>query len=242
MKTGNILRRVAAFGLALALCVTATDTGVFAKEKAKPAISDAKLAMDTNENYCISLDRASAKVTWKSSDSKLVKIEKAFGKYGQEVSLVTGNRTGSCTIKAKMKNKTYYCKVTVKKGDIIKKYSGRKSKTVLEKVTQTKKSIAIRYKMCAAAHKGCKCPQASYSSAIQLEKYTAGKWREVPMDVGIVFTCASLCIIKPKTSVSKTVRLENYYDISKLTAGSYRLNVNVRYPHVKSPYVKFTLK
>lgn len=241
MKTGTILKQISAFVMALVLCIAITDTTSFAKTKAKPTLSNTTLTVWTNQGLDLSLENASSKVTWKSSNRNLAKIDKTFGKYNQNVSLKTGNKSGTCTIKAKIKNKTYCCKVTVKKGDIVKKYSGKKSKTVLEKVTQSKHSLVIRYKMCAAAHKKCKCPPAAYGNAIRLEKYANGKWSKVPMNVNVVFTC-EMHTIAPKTSISKTIHLENYYDVSKLTEGNYRLYVNVYYPNVKDTYVNFKLK
>lgn len=254
MRTETILKRMAAALLVLVLCVTMTDMTSFAKAKTKPGLSDTSLTMWTNNSSFIYLEKATSKVTWKSSDKRIVKIEETFGKYKDEVSLQTGNRSGSCIITAKMKNKTYRCKITVKKGDIIKKYSGKKSKTVLEKITQKKKSIIIRYKMCAAAYKKSKCAPAGYGYETRLEKYTDGKWVEIPMNVNMAFPCGDVLpgtdvvfpcewiVIPPKTSISKEIHLEDYYDISQLTKGSYRLDVNVSYPHVKSPYVNFELK
>lgn len=194
MKTRTILRRIITILISLVLCITITDTTSFAKSKAKPTISDTKVTMNTNEEYCISLDRASSKVTWKSSNRKLVKIE-----------------------------------------------NGKKSKNVLEKVTQTKQSLMIRYKMCAASYNPKKGSLAAYGNAIQLEKYSNGQWHEVPMKLCIVFPCP-MFTIPPQTSIRKAIHLETYYDISKLTTGSYRLNVNVFYPDVTNPYVKFKLK
>ena len=240
MKTKSILKRIAAGLTALALCLTAADTTSFAKATSKPMLSDTSHTMMTNEEYMISLERAASKVTWKSSNPGIVKIEKSFGKYGRDVSLATGNKTGVCTIKAKMKNKTYSCKITVKKGIIIKKYSGKKSKTQLENITQTKKSIVIRYKMCNAAKKNCKCPPASYGLAIRLEKYINGKWCEIQPKYDLA-VCAVMFVIPSKTSVSKAIHLEDYFDISQLTKGKYRLYVNVFYPDVKDPYVEFNL-
>lgn len=244
MKTRFIFTRITAVLLAFILCVTFTDTTSIAKAKAKAKLSDTRLTMWTNDSSCISLERAASKVTWKSSNSKIVRIEKTSGKYSQDVSLETGNKTGSCTIKAKMKGKTYCCKITVKKGTIIKKYSGRKSKNVLERVVQTPNSLIVRYRMCAAIYDKKKDSPASYGESIRLEKYTDGKWNEVPMAVGVVFPCeaCALFVIPPQTSVSRAVHLEDYYDISKLEKGSYRLNVNVFYPDCKNPYVKFKLK
>lgn len=241
MKTGTFLGRITAFLMAVVLCVTITYTTSFAKAKAKPALSDTSLTLRTNENDYISLKNASSKVTWKSSDKSIVKIKNTFGKYTREVYLKTGNKTGSCKITARMKNKTYRCKVTVKKGDIIKKYTGNKSKTVLEKVTQTKKSIIIRYKMCAAAYNKKKGDPAGYGYSVQLERYTDGKWSEIPMNIDAAFLCV-WCVIPSKTSISREIHLENYYDISLLTKGSYRLDVNVLYPDTKAPYVKFEIK
>ncbi len=194
MKTRTILRRIITILISLVLCITITDTTSFAKSKAKPTISDTKVTMNTNEEYCISLDRASSKVTWKSSNRKLVKIE-----------------------------------------------NGKKSKNVLEKVTQTKQSLMIRYKMCAASYHPKNGSPAAYGNAIQIEKYSNGQWHEVPMKIGIVFPCP-MFTIPPQTSIRKAIHLETYYDISKLTTGSYRLNVNVFYPDVTNPYVKFKLK
>lgn len=241
MKTRFNIRQFIALLLAFILCAIITDNTSFAKSKEKSKLSDTSLTMWTNQSIDINMEHATSNVTWKSSNSKIVKIEKTSGQYNQEVSLETGNKSGNCTIKAKMKNKTYSCRVTVRKGNIIKKYSGQKSKTVLEKVIQKKHSIVVRYKMCAAAHKNCKCSPAEYGHSVQLEKYTDGKWSEVPMKVCVLFPC-DLVIIPPETSISKAIHLEDYYDISKLTKGSYRLNVNVFYPHVKNPYVKFKLK
>lgn len=194
MKTRTILRRIITILISLVLCITITDTTSFAKSKAKPTISDTKVTMNTNEEYCISLDRASSKVTWKSSNRKLVKIE-----------------------------------------------NGKKSKNVLEKVTQTKQSLMIRYKMCAASYHPKNGSPAAYGNAIQIEKYSNGQWHEVPMKIGIVFPCP-MFTIPPQTSIRKAIHLETYYDISKLTTESYRLNVNVFYPDVTNPYVKFKLK
>ncbi len=194
MKTRTILRRIITILISLVLCITITDTTSFAKSKAKPTISDTKVTMNTNEEYCISLDRASSKVTWKSSNRKLVKIE-----------------------------------------------NGKKSKNVLDKVTQTKQSLMIRYKMCAASYHPKNGSPAAYGNAIQIEKYSNGQWHEVPMKIGIVFPCP-MFTIPPQTSIRKAIHLETYYDISKLTTGSYRLNVNVFYPDVTNPYVKFKLK
>ncbi len=254
MRTKNFVKRMTAALLALALCVTMAETTSFAKAKAKPKLSDTTLTMWTNETCYIYMKKADAKVTWKSSDKRIVKIGETFGKYRDEVSLETGNKSGHCTITAKMKNKTYRCKITVKKGDIIKKYSGKKSKTVLEKITQKKMSIIIRYKMCAAAYKNCKCAPAGYGYGTQLEKYKDGKWTKIPMNVNINFPCGDIMpgtdVVSPcewitipsQTSISKEIHLEDYYDISELTKGSYRLYINVHYPHVKSSYVKFKLK
>ena len=152
MKIGTILRQITAFVIAVALCVIITDTTSFAKTKAKPTLSDTSLTMWTNQDADLSLENASSKVTWISSNRKIVKIDKTFGKYNKNVSLKAGK-----------------------------------------------------------------------------------------MDVDAVFTC-EMHIIPPKTSISRTSHLENYYDISKLTKGSYRLYVNVYYPNVKDTYVKFKLK
>lgn len=255
MRTEKYLKRMVAALLALVLCFTMAETTSFAKSRApKTRISDTALTMWTNDSSYIFVRNAPSKVTWKSSDKRIVKIEETFGKYSDEVSLKTGNKSGHCTITAKMKNKTYRCKITVKKGDIIKKYSGKKSKTVLEKITQKKTSIIIRYKMCVAAYKNCKCAPAGYGYGTRLEKYTNGKWTEIPMNVSMAFPCGDVLpgtdvvypcewiTIPPKTSISKEIHLEDYYDISELTKGRYRLYVNVHYPHVKKSYVAFKLK
>ena len=81
-----------------------------------------KITMLTNSTYQLKLTGTSKAVVWSSSNKKIATVSKT--------GVVKALKKGTCTITAKVKNKSYHCKVTVKQA--VKKIKLNKSKLELE--------------------------------------------------------------------------------------------------------------
>lgn len=204
---------------------------VHAKQTEK--ISKESVTMYTNESSRIKIKNASFKVSWYSSNEKIVKIYRTSGKKNHVVSIGTGNKTGKCTIKAKVNGKVYKCKVTVKEGKIYKKYNGKTSKLSVVKINLSKSDLSVRVKMSNASKK-----DIYYGNGFLVQKYEDGKWETLEAKDGYAFTCVAYNI-PSKTSVSKTLELSTYYDRSLFTAGKYRIHVDCE---CSNEYVEFSIK
>ncbi|HCT91298.1 MAG TPA: hypothetical protein DF613_07955 [Lachnospiraceae bacterium] len=95
-------------------------------------LSQTTLTIYPNMSKQLKLDSATSDVTWSSTDSKLVSILGSRGTNQETVTIKSGNKTGSCKIKAELNGKTFTCKVTVKKDSNI-------SRARLVKVNKTSK-------------------------------------------------------------------------------------------------------
>ena len=191
-----------------------------ANAASKKADTIEKVEMKTNEITSINI-KLKSKAAWTSSNPKIVAV-KANGKYNQRATFSTGNKTGSCVVKAKTKNKVYKYKVTVKKGTIIKPYKGSASKAVFDKMT---KNYTVTVKFCNASKK-----ERWYGHGFSLQRYENGKWTTVLMNADYAFNAMAISV-PAKTSVKaasgndgcKGTVQRNLPDPNELSCGTQKL-------------------
>lgn len=195
----------------------------------KKTVITESIEMKTNETVNMDL-KLKSKAVWTVSNPKVVTVT-AEGKYNQTAAFSTGNKTGTCVVKATVKNKVYKYKVTVKKGTIIKAYKGSVSKAVFDKMT---KNYTVTVKFCNASEK-----DKWYGYPFSLQRYEDGKWKTVPMNDDYMFDAIALSV-PAKTSVTHTYPLASYYDGKELRKGTYRIYTNYTVAS-KNRYVKFKI-
>lgn len=91
-------------GLALAASIAAVPDGTAQAEAAAPKLNKKKASVNEGKTITLSVKKATGKVTWKSSNSKVVKIVSTSGKNKSKVKL-KGIKKGVATITAKVKGK-----------------------------------------------------------------------------------------------------------------------------------------
>lgn len=195
----------------------------------KKVVKTEKVEMETNEEIWTELT-VKGKVVWTSSNPKIVSV-KPHRKYKQTGVFITGNKTGTCTVKATVKNKVYKYKVTVKKGRIIKNYKGTVSKAVFDKIT---KNHTVMVRFCNASKS-----EKWYGYPFSLQRYEKGKWKTVPMKDEIAFVSVAL-VVPPKKSVTYSYPLESYYSLQELRKGTYRIETDY-VVKAKNRYVTFKI-
>ena len=84
----------------------------------KTALSKKSVTITAGSRKVVKLKNVSKKVVWKSSNSKIARVVKTKGKY-RNTAAIKGLKKGKATISAKVGNKTYKCRVTVKEKDDI---------------------------------------------------------------------------------------------------------------------------
>lgn len=205
---------------------------------AKPLIkiSKEKVTMYTNESRKIKIMNTSSKVTWYSTNKKIVQVADTSGKKNQIATIETGNKTGTCTIKAKVNNKVYKCKVIVKKEIPQREYTGNTSKLSLAKMNLSDSALSLKIKMSNASKK-----EKYYGVGFFIQKYVNGKWETLEMKDDFLFPAIAY-IIPPKTSVDKTFSVTSYYDRSLFTTGKYRIHVECNCVKKSNQYVVFSIK
>lgn len=89
----------------MVLVVIAASFNFDAAAAKSPELNETKITMEKGETFKLKVSNAGKKITWKSSDSKVVSVKN--GK-------LTAKKKGKATISAKTSGKTLKCKVTVK--------------------------------------------------------------------------------------------------------------------------------
>lgn len=102
-----------AFALALAVPAVSLMQQPLQAEAASPKLSKKKLTVKEGKTAVLKVKNPSKKVTWKSSNSKIVKITKKSGSKKSSVTL-KGLKKGTATITAKVGTVKLKAKVTVK--------------------------------------------------------------------------------------------------------------------------------
>ena len=93
------------------ICTLITFTPVNANAATKVTLSNTKITLKLGNTKVLKLKNAKGKVTWKTSNAKVVSIKK---KDASSITLVP-KKQGKVTITAKNNKKTYTCKVNVPK-------------------------------------------------------------------------------------------------------------------------------
>lgn len=93
------------------ICTLITFTPVNANATTKVTLSNTKITLKLGNTKVLKLKNAKGKVTWKTSNAKVVSIKK---KDASSITLVP-KKQGKVTITAKNNKKTYTCKVNVPK-------------------------------------------------------------------------------------------------------------------------------
>lgn len=118
MKFTKIAKRAMACGLAFALVVSGSGfqsgTASAAKKKKKATTSQTKVSIKVGKTKKLTVKKPSKKVTWSTSNKKIVKITKKSGKK-KKTATIKGVKKGSAVITAKYGKTKKKWKVTVKK-------------------------------------------------------------------------------------------------------------------------------
>lgn len=190
-------------------------------------LSKSTLSMYPNTVKQLKLNNAASEVKWSSTDPKLVSILGSHGADRQTVTIKSGNKTGTCKIKAKIKGKTFTCKVTVKKDDHV-------TRAKLVKVKKTSEKITVKIKLCNRGKK-----EIGYGRPFIVEKFVDGSWKKVGPPDDWNFPC-DIITVPGRTSktISYVIATKRDKDILQYTKGTYRLTMNT---NLKYNYVLFSL-
>lgn len=89
---------------------TGSIVKVEAATKSSPKLSKTKVSVNVGKTYTLKLSNTKKTVTWSTSNKKVASIQKV----GKDSVKVTGKKSGTAKITAKVGKKKYICKVTVK--------------------------------------------------------------------------------------------------------------------------------
>lgn len=95
-------RRIIAMLMSLVILFSFSSDAIAAK---KPTLNETEITMEKGDTFKLKVTNAGKKITWKSSNSKVVSVKN--GK-------LTAKKSGKATISAKTNGTTLKCKVTVK--------------------------------------------------------------------------------------------------------------------------------
>ena len=148
MKKRTTLRHIlTAIILALSLAVALPTT--MSVDAAGAKLNKTKVTVCTGKTYTLKMSGVSQKVSWTTSNKKIVSVTKKSGKKAEKCT-IKANKKGTATVTAKVKvgkkTKTFKCKVTVKGhsyGDATYQWSSDKSKcTATKECTRCHKKLS----------------------------------------------------------------------------------------------------
>ena len=141
----RIRRVVSSFIIfALIFCLAQTSTISYAKNKMKLNKKSLVLNADIYEEATIRLKNPTKKVKWKTSNKKVICINKTWG-YKKQFCVITAYRKGKATITATVGKKKFKCKVTAKKRATNKSFTNYKDQTLTasqDNIVLTSKNIS----------------------------------------------------------------------------------------------------
>ena len=212
------------FAMNLQPVFAADDTAKVAKTVVE------KMNIYTNMSKTIKIADPLLKLKWTTSDSKIVTILGTRGKNDSTVTIRTGNKTGQCTVTAKLGKMKYKYVITVKKDAV-------NFRANLDKLTQTKNKISVKLLMTNNSKKS-----VTLSQSFKLEKFTKGKWVELKIRDGISIDMQKcITILAPKERVTSSYNISGWYKKADLTKGTYRIFVGSSYKAAYG-YAMFKLK
>ena len=194
----------------------------------KTDIMKKSFIMYTNMSKVIKIENPSSKVKWTTSNKKIVSLLGVRGKNDRILTMKTGQKIGTCTIKATIGNEVFAYKVRVKKDTKI-------SRATLVKTTQTKNTVKVK-----VAFSNKTRNTIEFGEFFWVERYKDGKWIKMNMKEDMDFHLVAY-VIPSNQSSKKTYTLTNYYNIKDFTEGVYRIHVDANYKE-KFNYVIFSIE
>ena len=232
------MKKIISYILSVVLVMSIVISSSINQAKEKDAVCNTvktkKLIVYTYSGYDMKVPKNLVKAKWIVSNKEMVMVTK-IEKDGTRIGIDTNGITGTCTIKAKINGKVKYkINLTIKKRIREKKYNGKKVNA--SEINFSNRTWILTYRMYNGSNK-----KVRYSTSRYLQKYVNGKWKNVDylpdyVDLGIIN------YVPAHTSRLGYYRLSDYYDISKLTPGTYRLYVHYSTKRKSDSFVKFKIK
>ena len=140
------IRRVVSSFIIFALIFCLAQTSIISNAKKKMKLNKKSLVLnaDIYEEATIRLKNPTKKVKWKTSNKKVICINKTWG-YKKQFCVITAYRKGKATITATVGKKKFKCKVTAKKRATNKSFTNYKDQTLTasqDNIVLTSKNIS----------------------------------------------------------------------------------------------------
>ena len=166
---------------------------------------------------------------WTVSKKEYINIVEMQGKENNCVIVKTGNKLGTCVLKAKTEKKTYSWKIKVEKDK-------KKSKATLAKVRKTDKGLNVTIKISNRTKE-----RKEYCSTFYVEKLESGCWKKLKMkeDYDIESIAKN---IPAQGNVKEIYKLANSYNLEDLKEGIYRISIDVDFDKQSYSKVLFSVK
>ena len=197
------------------------NTATYAKV---PKVKKISMYIDNMKN--IKVSGAKKKVKWKSSNKKVASIVRLNGDKNQTATILSGKKTGSCTIKAVVGKKVYKYKVKVKKNTAV-------SRATLVSITDSE--ITIKF-----SNSGKE--DISYGNSFWFEKFENGKWNKLNVTDSLFWTMEAY-IVKSGSATTKKYSLKYLKNKDGvIEKGKYRIHTDASYKKEEYKYVEFEIK
>lgn len=185
--------------------------------------------LDTNSYMIFKVNNPDNKVKWTVSKKGYINIVEIQGEKNNYIVVKSGNKEGTCVLKAKVANKTYSWKIKVKKDK-------KNSKATLVKVKKTDVGLNVTIKISNRTKE-----RKEYGLVFSVERLENGYWKKLKMqeDYDIESIAKSIPI---KGSVKETYKLGNCYNSKDLKKGTYRISLDVNFDKKSYSKVLFSVK
>lgn len=204
---------------------------VYAKENKMTDSDNLKIKssnLDTNSYKVLKIDNPDSKVKWTLSEKGYINIVEMQGDKNNCIIVKSGNKEGTCILRAKTAKETYLWKIAVKKDK-------KNSKATLAKVNKTDTGLDVTIKFSNKTKK-----RKEYGYSFYVEKMENGHWKKLKMQEDYDFEEIAKCI-PIKGSVKETYKVGNCYNLEDLEKGIYRISLNVNFAR-KNSKVLFYIK
>lgn len=185
--------------------------------------------LDTNSYKVFKINNPDDKVKWTISKKGYISIVEMQGKNNNYIVVKSGNKEGTCILKAKVAKKTYSWKIKVKKDK-------KNSKATLVKVKKTDAGLNVTIKISNRTKE-----RKEYGLVFSVERLENGCWKKLKMqeDSDSILIAKNIPI---KGSVKETYKLGNCYNSEDLKKGIYRISLDVDFDKKSYSKVLFSVK
>lgn len=185
--------------------------------------------LDTNSYKVFKVNNSNDKVKWTVSKKGYINIVEMQGKNNNYIVVKSGNKEGTCVLKAKVAKKTYSWKIKVKKDK-------KNSKATLVKVKKTDAGLNVTVRISNRSKE-----RKEYGLVFSVERLENGYWKKLKMqeDYDIESIAKNIPI---KGSVKETYKLGNCYNSEDLKKGIYRISLDVDFDKKSYSKVLFSVK